>query len=109
GGYDWNIDMGSLISADHVENVAKMVDRAVAQGARVLAGGHRLPQLGPTFYAPTVLTDVPSSAQLYAQETFGPVIAIQVFDSEAEAISCANDSEFGLNASVFASPATGRR
>lgn len=109
GGYDWNIDMGSLISADHVEKVAKMVDDAVAQGARVLAGGHRLPQLGPTFYAPTVLTDVPAGAQLYAQETFGPVIAIQVVDSEAEAISCANDSEFGLNASVFASPATGRR
>lgn len=100
-GPDWDVDMGSLASAQQLANVAAHVDDAVAKGARVLAGGSPLPELGPYFYAPTVLTDVPDDALLAREETFGPVVSVyRVADAE-EAIARANDTEYGLNASVW--------
>ncbi len=66
-----------------------------------LAGGKARPDLGPFFFEPTVLANVTEAMECFAHETFGPVVAITVVDSEEEAIAAANASEFGLNASVF--------
>lgn len=107
-GHDWDVDMGSLISVEHADEVERLVDDAVDKGATVLTGGRRLRELGDAFFAPTVLTDVPESAELYRAEVFGPVVYIEVVDSNEEAIERANDTTYGLNSSVWASPKTGR-
>ncbi|MGV9188963.1 succinic semialdehyde dehydrogenase [Arcanobacterium canis] len=101
GHLDWSIDVGSLISPAHMERVDSHVVDAVSKGATVLTGGHPRPDLGPAFYEPTILTDVPSHADLVRDETFGPVVALYVVDDEAEAIELANDTHYGLNASVW--------
>jgi acyl-CoA reductase-like NAD-dependent aldehyde dehydrogenase len=76
------------------------VNEAVAQGARVLAGGHRLEGPG-RFYAPTVITDVTPGMRIVQDETFGPVIVIIPVEDAEEALRLANDSRFGLTASVW--------
>jgi acyl-CoA reductase-like NAD-dependent aldehyde dehydrogenase len=93
-------DVGSLTSKAQAERVSGFVDRAVAEGAKLLTGGKRLENLGPNFYAPTVLTAVPKSAEIMTKEVFGPVIALVGYDSLDEAVELANDTEFGLNAAV---------
>ncbi|CAN5324595.1 succinic semialdehyde dehydrogenase [soil metagenome] len=98
---DYTTDVGSLTSAAQLERVQKHVDDAVSKGATVLAGGKARPDLGPFFFEPTVLANITDSMECFAHETFGPVVAISVVDSEEEAIAAANASEFGLNASVF--------
>ncbi len=97
----WGSDYGSLIGAEQLARVTSAVDEAVAEGATVLAGAHPLPEVGPFYYAPTVLTDVTPEMACYGAETFGPVVAVQRVDSEQEAITLANDSPYGLNASVL--------
>jgi succinate-semialdehyde dehydrogenase / glutarate-semialdehyde dehydrogenase len=101
--FDYTTDVGSLTTAAQLERVEEHVKDAVKKGATVLAGGTARPELGPLFYAPTVLADVTPAMACVAGETFGPVVAIHVFDDEAEAIAEANDSEYGLNASIFTS------
>lgn len=98
---DWADRMGPLISSDQLEKVTAHVDDAVANGAKVLAGGQRLPEVSPTAYAPTILTDVPESATLYREETFGPVVSLYKVRDDDEAVRLANDTEYGLNASVW--------
>ncbi len=98
---DYSTDVGSLTSAAQLERVAAHVDDAVAKGATVLAGGKARPDLGPFFFEPTVLTGVTSEMTCFADETFGPVVSIQIIGSEAEAIAASNATEFGLNASIF--------
>jgi aspartate-semialdehyde dehydrogenase len=88
-------DIGPLINARAVAKQEGHVADAVARGARVLAGGARL-DLGPGFYAPTILADVPADALIMHEETFGPVAALAPFDSEAEAVARANATEYGL-------------
>ena len=88
-------DLGPLINEATVAKQEAHVADAVACGARLACGGHRLP-LGPLFYAPTVLTDVPEGAIILREETFGPVAAILPFDSENDAVARANDTEYGL-------------
>lgn len=100
--YDYSAAVGSLSSAAQLARVQEHVDDAVAAGARVLAGGRARPDLGPFFYEPTVLVDVPESARLCREETFGPVVSVTPVDSEDAAVLAANDTPFGLNASVFA-------
>lgn len=100
-GVGWGSDMGSLISQRQLDTVVSHVDQAVEAGARVLAGGRARPDLGPFFYEPTVLTDVDESMVLCRTETFGPVVSIYVVDSDAEMIEKANDTVYGLNASVL--------
>jgi succinate-semialdehyde dehydrogenase/glutarate-semialdehyde dehydrogenase len=106
-GTGWDAEMGSLISAAQLAKVQAHVDDAVARGARVLAGGTARPELGPHFFAPTVLGDVPEAAALCREETFGPVVAIYPVASDEEAIARANDSELGLNASLWTTPSRG--
>ena len=100
--YDFNADMGSLASAAQVDTAEAHVQDAVAKGATIVAGGKRRADLGPFFFEPTVLTGVTEEATCYAAETFGPVVSIYPVDSTDEAIKRANDTEYGLNASVFA-------
>ena len=67
----------------------------------MLTGGERLRDLGPNFYAPTVLADVTHEMRIMREETFGPVLPVMPFDTDDEAIRLANDSEYGLGASVW--------
>ena len=97
----WGADMGSLISAKQLATVSAHVDDAVARGATLLAGGHALPEAGPYAFAPTVLTDVTEDMTVCRNETFGPVISLYPVSGDAEAIAAANNSEYGLNASVL--------
>jgi succinate-semialdehyde dehydrogenase/glutarate-semialdehyde dehydrogenase len=77
------------------------VDDAVAGGAVVLAGGRARPDIGPYFYEPTILTDVTDRMILAFTETFGPVVSLYRVNSVDEAVARANESEYGLNASVL--------
>ncbi len=98
---DFSCDVGSLISKAQLDRVQAHVDDAVAKGARVLVGGRARPDLGPYFFEPTVLEGVPVEAACYAQETFGPVVSVYRVGSDGEALSIANGTEYGLNASVW--------
>ncbi len=102
-GLDFDVDMGSLISREHLVKVDGHVQEAIANGARVLTGGRPLVEIGPLFYAPTLLEGVTAASRIYAEETFGPVVSLFVFDEDDEALRMANDSRFGLNASVWSS------
>ena len=100
-GLNYDYDMGSLISQDQLDAVRKHVDDAVAKGANVVVGGRARPDIGPYFYEPTILTGAREGMSLFADETFGPVVAVSTFSTEEEAIARANDSEYGLNFSVW--------
>ena len=103
GAYDYSADVGSLVSEDHMARVKAHVDDAVAKGATVLAGGHPLPELGPAFFAPTILEGVTKDMLAGDCETFGPVVALHRYTDVEEAIALANDTTYGLNASVWGS------
>ena len=100
-GLHFGIDMGSLVSAKQLETVTRHVEDARAKGARVLAGGRARPDLGPYVYEPTVLEGVTSTMECRDQETFGPVVSLYRVASDAEAIALANDTEYGLNSSIW--------
>ena len=100
-GMNPEVDIGPLIHERQVRNVEAHVEDARSRGARVLTGGTRLPNLGVNFYAPTVLADVNHEMRIMREETFGPVLAIMAFDTDDEAVRLANDSEYGLAASVW--------
>jgi acyl-CoA reductase-like NAD-dependent aldehyde dehydrogenase len=89
--------IGPLINDQAVANVKKGIADAVAKGARVLAGGH----CEGRCFAPTVLVDVPSDAPIHCEEVFGPVVLVEPFDSELEALDKANGTAFGLSASIM--------
>ncbi len=96
-------DVGPMIHQRQLQTVETHIEEARARGARVLAGGKRLPELGPNFFAPTVIADVDHAMRLMREETFGPVLPLMPFASDDEAVRLANDSEFGLAASVWTS------
>ena len=100
-GIDPQTDVGPLISERQLRNIESQVDDAQARGARLLTGGARLPELGPNFYAPTVLADVTHEMRVMREETFGPILPVMQFDCDDEAIRLANDSDYGLAASVW--------
>ena len=100
-GMDSHTDVGPMIREQQVRIVEAHVEDAKARGARVLAGGERLPELGANFYAPTVLAGVTHDMRIMREETFGPVLPIMDFDNDDEAVRLANDSEYGLAASVW--------
>lgn len=99
-GLDASVDVGPLINADTRDKVAHFVTDAVEKGARVALGGS--PLKGPGyFYPPTVLADVPETADCVHDEIFGPVAALQTFSDTEDVIRRANDTEYGLVAYVF--------
>jgi succinate-semialdehyde dehydrogenase/glutarate-semialdehyde dehydrogenase len=100
-GLDYRSEMGTLISVRQLETVERHIRDAVRKGARVLAGGRARPDLGPYFYEPTVLENARPGMELFADETFGPVVTVERFADTDEAIEKANDSPYGLNASVW--------
>lgn len=97
---DFSMDMGTLTGLNQLNRVQDFVSDAVQKGAKVLAGARALPEQGPYFYAPTVLTDIKEDMRLAREEVFGPLIAVVGYQNLDEAIYLANDTEYGLNASV---------
>ncbi|MEE9608998.1 MAG: succinic semialdehyde dehydrogenase [Myxococcota bacterium] len=100
-GVDGEVDVGSIIWPQQLEVIESHVADAVAKGARVLAGGRRNPDCAGLFYEPTVLSSVDHGMSIMSQETFGPVLPIMRVRDEDEALRLANDSRYGLNASVW--------
>jgi acyl-CoA reductase-like NAD-dependent aldehyde dehydrogenase len=100
-GMDADTDLGPMIHERQLQIVESHVEDAKGRGARVLAGGERLRDLGKNFYAPTVIADVNHEMRMMREETFGPVLPIMPFNDDEDAIRLANDSEFGLAASVW--------
>lgn len=99
-GLDPDTTMGPLISEPHRIGVHEMVERAIADGARLVTGGMMLDG-GGYFYAPTVLTGANQSCEIVQEEIFGPVVTITPFDDENDALTMANDSKYGLAASIW--------
>jgi acyl-CoA reductase-like NAD-dependent aldehyde dehydrogenase len=99
----WDTQVGPMVSRDQWEIVRELVDNAVANGATLACGGPvDLPEYpNAAFYAPTVLTGVTQDMRIMREEVFGPVLPIVTVGSEDEAIALANDSRFGLGASVW--------
>jgi acyl-CoA reductase-like NAD-dependent aldehyde dehydrogenase len=100
-GNDPVTDVGPMIHERQLQTVVRHVADALNRGARLLTGGTALAHLGPNFFAPTILADVDHSMAIMREETFGPVLPVRSFKNEDEAVALANDSEFGLAASIF--------
>jgi succinate-semialdehyde dehydrogenase/glutarate-semialdehyde dehydrogenase len=98
---DYSGHVGSLVSERQLKTVVRHVDNARDGGARVLAGGRPRPDIGPYFYEPTILADVRPGMLAYAEETFGPVVSIYRVPDDEAAVHAANDSPYGLNASLW--------
>lgn len=99
-GMDPSTDMGPLVSAKQQETVLGYIEQGVAEGARLVAGGGRVHDIG--FYVePTVFADVEDHMTIAREEIFGPVLSIFVFDTVEEVIKRANDSDYGLAASIW--------
>jgi aminomuconate-semialdehyde/2-hydroxymuconate-6-semialdehyde dehydrogenase len=94
-------DIGPNITREHLARVDGFVRRAIAAGARPLLGGAVNPDLGGLYYQPTLLADALPGAEILTEEVFGPVLTVQTFADEAEAIALANSTRYGLAATVF--------
>nr|WP_320016031.1 aminobutyraldehyde dehydrogenase [uncultured Desulfobacter sp.] len=100
--FDPSTQMGPLVSAAHLETVTGFVERAGAAGAKTLTGGRKPAEFDTGyFFEPTVITGVDQKSEIVQKEVFGPVITIQSFADEAQALAMANDVDFGLAASIF--------
>ncbi len=99
-GTDPQTSLGAMINEKAIAKISELVEDALAKGGRLLLGGTRLNRPG-YFYPPTVIADVPDNARLLKEEIFGPVAAIQPFDSDDEVIAKANDTEYGLSAYLY--------
>ena len=98
---DEQTDIGPNITRAHLEKVDGFVRRAVADGARVLLGGGVNPELGGLYYEPTLLSGAAPGSEILTEEVFGPVLTLQTFGSEDEAVALANSTKYGLAATLF--------
>ncbi|MFJ2320994.1 aldehyde dehydrogenase family protein [Pseudomonas sp. NPDC087817] len=99
--FDPDVEMGALVNQAQYQRVLGHIDRGLSAGAKLLCGGNRPAHLPRGYFLqPTVFTDVPLDSALWCEEIFGPVLCVRSFRNEAEAIALANDSQFGLVASV---------
>ena len=99
--FDPEVEMGALVNQAQYQRVLGHIDRGLSAGAKLLCGGNRPADLPRGYFLqPTVFTDVPLDSALWCEEIFGPVLCVRSFATEAEAIALANDSQFGLVASV---------
>ncbi len=98
---EYDAEVGSLVSESQLEKVQSHVEDAVEAGATVVTGGNARSDVGSYFFEPTILTDVTDEMTLAREETFGPVVTVTRFEDDDEAIRLANDSDRGLNASVW--------
>ena len=99
-GFDRGVEMGPLIDAPGLAKVERHVTDLIDHGGKVLTGGGRH-ELGGTFYQPTVITGITPQTMAWNEETFGPVASLTVFDDEDEAITLANDTEYGLVSYIY--------
>ncbi len=93
--------IGPMINARAVEKIERHVRDAIERGARVIVGGTRLASHGPNYYAPTLLVGADANMACSCEETFGPVVAVARFETEADAITAANDTPYGLAAYFY--------
>jgi 5-carboxymethyl-2-hydroxymuconic-semialdehyde dehydrogenase len=93
-------DVSALISRRHFEQICGFVERAVADGAEVLLGGGPNEELGGLYFRPTILVGAPADAEIMTEEVFGPVVTIETFETEEEAVARANDTPYGLAATL---------
>lgn len=100
-GFDDGVTHGPVIHDRAIAKVEQHVQDATKKGAKLLVGGQRLPDLGPNFYAPTVLRDVDASMDIAREETFGPVAGLFAFDTEKEVVELSNLSDVGLAGYFF--------
>jgi betaine-aldehyde dehydrogenase len=104
--FDPDVEMGALVNQAQYQRVLGHIDRGLSAGARLICGGNRPADLPRGYFLqPTVFTDVPLDSALWCEEIFGPVVCVRSFSSEAEAIALANDTPFGLVASVVTADA----
>ena len=94
-------DIGPQISREHFERVDRFVQRAISDGIELAIGGGANDQLGHLYYRPTLFVDPQPGSEIVTQEVFGPVLTLQTFRSEDEAVAMANGTEFGLAAVLF--------
>ena len=98
---DPSTDIGPLITRAHLERVDGFVQRAKAAGVRAVFGGGVTEDLGGLYYRPTLLVDAPPGAEILTQEVFGPVLTLQSFEGEDEAVALANGTDYGLAAILY--------
>jgi 1-pyrroline dehydrogenase len=100
--WDEGTEMGSVVSKEQFERISGMVDRAAESGAKILTGGESMEMgEGKFFYRPTVISDAQQADEIIQREVFGPVVTVQRFDDEAQALAWANGVDYGLAASVW--------
>lgn len=98
---EYGYDMGSLVNQAQLDTVTAHLEDAVAKGARILTGGRHRPEIGPFVFEPTVLEGVTSAMTCRDEETFGPLVSIYRVADDAAAIALVNDTDYGLNSSVW--------
>ncbi len=98
---DPDTNIGPLVTREHLERVEGFVARALDAGARLVRGGRVSPELGGLYYEPTLFADVHQDMEIVQKEVFGPVLTLQTFRDEDEAVELANGTEYGLAATVF--------
>ena len=97
---DESTDVSALVSRAHFERVSGFVERAIADGAKPVLGGGPNEDLGGLFFSPTILTGAEPGSEILTEEVFGPVLTVQTFATEEEGVAMANNTRFGLAATL---------